>query len=39
QQELSYQEIAVIMEASESAVKTWIYRARQFLKQELKDLV
>lgn len=39
QQELSYQEIADIMEASESAVKTWIFRARQFLKQELKDLV
>lgn len=39
QQELSYQEIAQIMEANESAVKTWIYRARQFLKQELKDLV
>lgn len=39
QQELSYQEIASVMEASESAVKTWIYRARQFLKQELKDLV
>ncbi len=39
QQELSYQEIAGIMEASESAVKTWIFRARQFLKQELKDLV
>lgn len=39
QQELSYQEIANIMEANESAVKTWIYRARQFLKQELKDLV
>lgn len=39
QQELSYQEIASIMEASESAVKTWIYRARQFLKQELKDVV
>jgi len=39
QQELSYQEIANIMEASESAVKTWIFRARQFLKQELKDLV
>jgi RNA polymerase sigma-70 factor (ECF subfamily) len=39
QQELSYQEIADIMEANESAVKTWIYRARQFLKQELKDLV
>jgi RNA polymerase sigma-70 factor (ECF subfamily) len=39
QQELSYQEIAGTMEASESAVKTWIYRARQFLKQELKDMV
>jgi RNA polymerase sigma-70 factor (ECF subfamily) len=39
QQELSYQEIAQIMEANESAVKTWIFRARQFLKQELKDLV
>lgn len=39
QQELSYQEIANIMDANESAVKTWIFRARQFLKQELKDLV
>jgi len=39
QQELSYQEIAEIMQANESAVKTWIFRARQFLKQELKDLV
>ncbi len=39
QQELSYQEIAKIMDASESAVKTWIFRARQFLKQELQDLV
>ena len=39
QQELSYQEIADIMGANESAVKTWIFRARQFLKQELKDLV
>jgi RNA polymerase sigma-70 factor (ECF subfamily) len=39
QQELSYQEIASAMEATESAVKTWIFRARQFLKQELKDLV
>jgi len=39
QQQLSYQEIATIMDASESAVKTWIFRARQFLKQELKDLV
>lgn len=39
QQELSYQEIADIMGANESAVKTWIFRARKFLKQELKDLV
>lgn len=39
QQELSYQEIADIMNAKESAVKTWIFRARQFLKQELKDWV
>ncbi|MGC9451714.1 MAG: RNA polymerase sigma factor [Oceanipulchritudo sp.] len=39
QQELSYREIADIMNAHESAVKTWIFRARQFLKQELKDLV
>ena len=39
QQELSYKEIANVMEANESAVKTWIFRARQFLKQELKDLV
>ena len=39
QQELSYKEIAAAMEANESAVKTWIFRARQFLKQELKDLV
>lgn len=39
QQQLSYQEIAAIMDASESAVKTWIFRARQFLKQALKDLV
>jgi len=39
QQELSYQEIAGIMDATESAVKTWIFRARQFLKQELRDLV
>lgn len=39
QQQLSYQEIAEIMDASESAVKTWIFRARQFLKQALKDVV
>jgi len=39
QQELSYQEIADAMDATESAVKTWIFRARQFLKQALKDMV
>lgn len=36
QQELSYAEIAEIMEASESQVKTWIFRARERLKEELK---
>lgn len=39
QQEMSYAEIAEAMEASESAVKTWIFRGRQILKQALKDLV
>ncbi len=39
QQELSYQEIAGIMGATESAVKTWIFRARQSLKHALKDQV
>lgn len=39
QQELSYAEIAEIMEVTESAVKTWIHRARQFLKQALKESV
>lgn len=37
QQELSYKEIAEVMNASESAVKTWIYRARQDLKVKLSD--
>ena len=37
QQELSYREIAEIMGASESAVKTWIFRARKHLKSMLKD--
>ncbi len=37
QQDLSYKEIADIMNASESAVKTWIYRARQELKIKLSD--
>lgn len=35
QQQLSYAEIAEIMKATESAVKTWIFRARQTLKQAL----
>lgn len=39
QQELSYAEIAEIMNSSESAVKTWIFRARQHLKQVLKTVV
>ena len=39
QQELSYLEIAEIMESSETAVKTWIFRARQYLKNELKALL
>lgn len=39
QQELSYAEIATIMHSSESAVKTWIFRARQHLKQVLKTVV
>lgn len=37
QQELSYQEIAEVMDATESSVKTWIFRARQKLKELLKD--
>ncbi len=39
QQELSYLEIAEIMEATVSAVKSWVFRARQYLKNELKDLL
>ncbi len=38
QQELSYEEIAAVMGSSQSAVKTWIFRARQHLKQALKDI-
>ena len=37
QQELSYQEIASVMGATESAVKTWIYRARLDLKKYMGD--
>ena len=39
QQELSYREIADAMGASESAVKTWICRARQSLKATMKELL
>lgn len=38
QQQLSYQEIAEIMKASENAVKTWIHRARAQLKTEMGAL-
>jgi len=37
QQQLSYQEIAESMDASENAVKTWIFRARTQLKELLKE--
>ena len=37
QQELPYEEIAVIMKAPVSSVKTWIHRARARLKDLLKD--
>jgi RNA polymerase sigma-70 factor (ECF subfamily) len=37
QQELAYEEIAEAMGGSVSAVKTWIHRARQHLREELKD--
>ena len=39
QQQLSYEEIANIMDASESSVKTWIFRARQKLKASLQSLL
>lgn len=39
QQELSYLQIAELMGASESAVKTWIFRARQHLKEVLRDVL
>ena len=38
QQELSYAEIARIMNASETIVKSWIFRGRQRLRELLKDL-
>lgn len=37
QQELSYEEIAETLDASLSAVKTWIHRARTHLRDELED--
>jgi RNA polymerase sigma-70 factor (ECF subfamily) len=37
QQELSYEEIAVALNASVSAVKSWIHRARQHLRTALRD--
>jgi RNA polymerase sigma-70 factor (ECF subfamily) len=39
QEQLSYLEIAEAMAASETAVKTWIFRARKALKAELKPFV
>jgi RNA polymerase sigma-70 factor (ECF subfamily) len=38
QRELSYKEIAEIMATSESAVKTWIYRAREEARKTLSEL-
>lgn len=38
QQELSYEEIAAVMEASVPLVKSWIFRGRLRLKALLKDL-
>lgn len=37
QQGLSYEEIAQSLDASVSAIKTWIHRARTHLREELKD--
>lgn len=37
QQELSYEEIAEIMQAKVSAVKTWLHRARATLKESLEN--
>jgi len=39
QQELSYEEIAELMDASVGAVKTWIFRARAQLKEELRNVL
>ncbi|WOO42234.1 RNA polymerase sigma factor [Rubellicoccus peritrichatus] len=37
QQEMSYEQIAESMDASVTAVKSWIHRARQKLKEQLSD--
>ena len=37
QQEWSYREIADLMNASESSVKTWIHRARLALREALNE--
>lgn len=37
QQQLSYQEIAEALNTTESSVKTWIFRARQKIKESLKN--
>lgn len=39
QQGLSYEEIALSLGASLSAVKTWIHRARTHLREELKEFI
>ena len=39
QQELSYEEIALCLGASQSAVKTWIHRARTQLRTELEEFI
>ncbi|MFP6899705.1 MAG: sigma-70 family RNA polymerase sigma factor [Opitutales bacterium] len=39
QRELTYEEIATIMKASNGAVKTWIHRARDHLRGHLKQLL
>ncbi len=38
QRELSYREIAEVMQTSEASVKTWIHRARLELRQSLSNL-
>ena len=37
--ELSYEEIAKVMESTHAQVRTWIYRARRFLESELKEIL